>query len=198
MPEMPPRRKERTPLSPEELHYFIKLKKLKQVQKTEAFKATIFYKTFSYINIVLIGFVTYCVLSVLILTHWEKDTLTQFTSCYGEYNKEAQQRTITEINLVTKNNTSMLIKTSYLFQEPELDSGIYIAKDYLLRKVLKVKLNYDDRAFWKNETYPAFILCLFALLLSLYTYRFEKHLTANGLLTVFGLLFLSSIYFICV
>ena len=35
MNEEQPRRKPRVPLSPEELYYFIKLKKLKQVEKVE-------------------------------------------------------------------------------------------------------------------------------------------------------------------
>jgi hypothetical protein len=198
MPEKPPIRKERIPLSPEELHYFIKLKKLKQAQKIEAFKASRLYKTLSYINIALIALVTYFVLSVLILTRWETSTIKQFSTTFGEFNNEIQQRSIFELNIITSSQQLIQLKPSMLFREPQQNETIYIGKDYLFGKSIKAKLNYDERAFWENKTYPGFSLCVFALLMSLYVYRFDKHLTANGLLTALGLLSLSSLYFICV
>lgn len=198
MPEKPPRRKERVPLSPEELHYFIKLKKLKQAQKIEAFKASRFYKIVSYINIALIALVTYFVLSVLILTRWESSTIKDVVITYGEFNTEIQQRSISALNMVTSAHQEIQLNPSLLFQEPQKNETIYLGKDYLFGKITKAKLNYDERAFWENKTYPGFYLCAFALLMSLYVYRFDSHLTTNGLLTVFGLLSLSSLYFICV
>lgn len=198
MPETTPRRKERIPLSPEELHYFIKLKKLKQLQKLEEFKATAFYKTGSYINIALIAIVTYFVLSVLILNEWETTTIIKNNTIYGEFNKEVQQREITELNIITALQQKIQLKTGLLFQEPKMQDAIFIGKDYLFGKIIKAKLNYDERSFWEHKTYPAFSLCVFALLMSLYVYRVNLHLTVNGLLTTFGLLLLSSLYFVFV
>ncbi len=198
MPETTPRRKERIPLSPEELHYFIKLKKLKQLQKLEEFKATLFYKTVSYINILLIAIVTYAVLSILILNKWETVTINKTTAVYGEYNKEVQQREIIELNIITILQQKIQLKTSSLFQEPKTQDPIFVGKDYLFGKIIKAKINYDERSFWEHKTYPAFSLCVFALLMSLYVYRVNLHLTVNGLITVLCLLFLSSLYFVFV
>lgn len=198
MPETNTRRKERIPLSPEELRYFIKLKKLKQLQKLEEFKATPFYKTVSYINIALIAIVTYVVLSVLILNKWEYTTISKASAVYGEYNTDVQQREIIELSIITVLQQKIQLKTSLLFQEPKTQNAIFVGKDYLFGKIIKAKLNDDARSFWEHKTYPSFSLCAFALLMSLYVYRVNLHLTVNGLITVLGLLLLSSLYFVFV
>lgn len=198
MPEKPSSRKERITLTPEERHYFIKLKKLKQAQQLEAFKATRFYKNTSYINIVLIAIVTYFTLSVLVLCHWEQQTIKKVAYTYGEYNKDFQKQSIVEVEVQTLSNNIFQIKTRLLFQEPAINETIYLGKDWLFGKTIKAKFAYDDRAFWLSKTYPCFVLCFFALLISLYVYRANLHLTQNGLLTTLGLLFLSALYFVCV
>lgn len=198
MPQTNPRRKERIPLSPEELHYFIKLKKLKQLQKLEEFKATSFYRRVNYINVFLIALVTYFALSVLILNKWDPVTIIKSNIVYGEYNKDVQQREIIELNIVTEMQQKIQLKTSLLFQEPKAQDTIFVGKDYLFGKIIKAKLSYDTRSFWEHKTYPAFSLCAFALLMSLYVYRVNLHLTVNGLITALALLLLSSLYFVFV
>lgn len=198
MQEKSNRRKERVPLTPEELHYFKKLKKLKEIHTIERFKSTRFYNVINYFNIFLIAVVTYFFISILTLTHWETHNISSLEIVYGEFNREVQQRDVSEINLVLENNEHLVIKTSYLFKLPAAGDQLFVGKDYLFSKALKVKLNYDERSFWETKTYPSVILCGFALLMTLYVYRLNQHLTSNGLLTSLGLLSIASLYFLFV
>jgi hypothetical protein len=198
MPEEQPRRKQRIPLSPEELHYFIKLKKLKEVKKLEQFKATSFYKVFNSLNIVLAAVVTYCVLSILILTTWQKTYIQNYAITLGKLVPEIDQYTISEIHLQTMSGNEFTIKTDYLFKEPKTYQTVFLGKDYVFNKTLKAKLSYDNRAFWSINAYAALSVCLFALGIGFYIYHYNKHLTVNGLLTAFGLFGLASLYFILI
>lgn len=198
MPEEQPRRKQRIPLSPEELHYFIKLKKLKEVKKLEQFKATSFYKVFNSLNIVLAAVVTYCVLSILILTTWQKTYIQNYAITLGKLVPEIDQYTISEIHLQTMSGNEFTIKTDYLFKEPKTYQTVFLGKDYVFHKTLKAKLSYDNRAFWSINAYASLSVCLFALGIGFYIYHYNKHLTVNGLLTAFGLFGLASMYFILI
>ena len=198
MQEKPNRRKERVPLTPEELHYFKKLKKLKEIQYIERFKSTRFYNVINYFNIFLIAVVTYFFISILTLTQWQTHRISNLEVVYGEFNREVQQRDVSEIHLILENNERLVIKTRYLFQLPVVGAQLFVGKDWLFSKPLKVKLNYDDRSFWETKTYPSVVLCAFALLMTLYVYRVNQHLTSNGLLTSFGLLSIASLYFLFV
>ena len=198
MPEEQPRRKQRIPLSPEELYYFIKLKKLKEVKKLEQFKATYFYKIFNSLNIILAAVVTYCVLSILILNTWQKTYIQNYAIALGNLVPENDQYTISEIHLQTMSGNEFAIKTDYLFKEPTKYQRIYLGKDYVFNKTLKAKLDYDNRAFWSINAYASLSVCLFALGIGFYIYNYNKHLTVNGLLTAFGLFGLASLYFILI
>lgn len=198
MPEEQPRRKQRIPLSPEELYYFIKLKKLKEVKKLEQFKATYFYKIFNSLNIILAAVVTYCVLSILILTTWQKTYIQNYSISLGNLVPENDQYTISEIHLQTMSGNEFAIKTDYLFKEPTKYQLVYLGKDYIFNKTLKAKLSYDNRAFWSINAYASLSVCLFGLGIGFYIYNYNKHLTVNGLLTTFGLFGLTSLYFILI
>ena len=198
MNEEQPRRKPRVPLSPEELYYFIKLKKLKQVEKVERFKATFFYKIGSCINIFLAGLITYFILSILILTSWEPSHIAYYSVSRGGVKPENNQRTISEIQLQTMSGYCVVIKTDYLFEEPKKHQPIYLGKDILFNKILKVKLSYDDRAFWSINAYASLSVCFFVLCIGFLIYKINKHLSVNGLLTVFGLFSLASLYFLLI
>ena len=198
MPEEQPRRKQRIPLSPEELYYFIKLKKLKEVKKLEQFKATSFYKVFNSINIFLAGLVTYCLLSIVVLSTWQETLITNYTIRLGELVPENEQFTISEIHLETMSGNELSIKTSYLFQQPTKYQPIFLGKDFIFHKTLKAKLSYDSRDFWSINAYASLSVCIFALAIGFYIYIYNLHLTANGLLTAFGLFGLASLYFILI
>ena len=198
MPEVQPRRKQRIPLSPEELYYFIKLKKLKEVKKLEEFKATSFYKLFNCLNIVLAALVTYCVLSILILTTWQKTYIQDYAITIGNLVPENDQYTISEIHLQTMSGNEFTIKTDYLFIEPIAYQPVFLGKDYIFNKTLKVKLSYDNRAFWSINAYASLSVCLFALGIGFYIYKYNKHLTVYGILTAFSLFGLASLYFILI
>lgn len=198
MPEEQPRRRQRIPLSPEELYYFIKLKKLKEVKKLEEFKATSFYKLFNCLNIILAGIVTYCVLSILILSTWQKTYIQNYAVTIGNLVPENNQYTISEIYLQTMSGNELTIKTDYLFKEPTAYQPVFLGKDFIFHKTLKAKLSYDNRAFWSINAYASLSVCLFALGIGFYIYRYNKHLTVNGLLTAFGLFGLASLYFILI
>ncbi len=198
MPEEQPRRKQRIPLSPEELHYFIKLKKLKEVKKLEQFKATSFYKIVNTLNISLAAVVTYCVLSILMLSTWQKTYIQEYAMTLGKLVPETDQYTISEIHLQTMSGNEFIIKTDYLFIEPKVGQPVFLGKDFIFNKTLKAKLSYDNRAFWSINAYASLSVCLFALGIGFYIYRYNKHLTVNGLLTAFGLFGLACLYFILI
>lgn len=192
------RRKPRTPLSPEELYYFVKLKKLKKLEKLEKFKASFFYKLFNWINITLAALVTYFILSILILNSWQQTHISQFETIRGDIKPENNLPTISNIQLQTTSGNDIIIKTDYLFEEPKNNQKIYIGKDYIFNKILKAKLSYDDRAFWSINAYASFSVCLCVLCIGIFIYKINKHLSVNGLLTVFGLFSLASLYFLLI
>lgn len=198
MQEEQPKRKPRTPLSKEELFYVKEIKKFKELRRIADFKATRFYKVLNRSNIVLAGFLTYCVLSVLMCCYWQNSTIDKVHCSYGDLDPSSHKRDIEQIEITTKMGESVTIKTDHLFQIPEENQAIYIGRDLIFRKIIKVKFATDDRLFWQIYTYPAFTVTVFALCMGFFVYKVNKHLTINGLLTVFGLFVLASLYFILI
>lgn len=198
MQEEQPRRKPRIPLSPEELYYFKKIKHLKELKKEQDFKASSFYKNVNRVNIVLAGFLAYCVFSILIYCKWQTAYILNATIYYGDFDSEKEKYTISEIKITTTDGELIPVKTTDLFQIPQQNEVLFIGRDFIFNKILKVKLAYDDRSFWHIYTYPLFTVCAFALCLGFFVYKVNMHLTVNGLLTVFGLFTLASLYFVLI
>lgn len=198
MTEEQPRRKPRIPLSPTELYYFKELKKLRQAQKLETFKAGYFYKITNRVNIALAAFLTYGIISILTLNYWEKTHVASVMTSYGETRPDYPQRAIVELQVKTNSGESLVLKTNDLFDIPARNQEIYMGKDFLFHKTLKARLSFDERPFWCHETYARFTVCVFALAMGFFIYQVNKHLTVNGLLVTFGLFFLAAIYFILV
>jgi hypothetical protein len=196
--EEKPGRKPRIPLSPEELFYVKKIKELKEIKRVADFKATFFYKFFNRTNIFLAGFLSYCVLSILVFSQWQTTSITYVKCSYDEFDRDTQQQSVSSMEIKTSSGEFIPVKTSSLYIEPKEKQTVYIGRDFIFKKILKVKLEYDDRTFWHIYTYPVFAICMFALGLGFFVYKVNKHLSVNGLLTVFGLFFLASLYFILV
>jgi hypothetical protein len=181
------------------LHYFIKLKQLKQTEKIENFKQSIFFKTFNISNVILSALLAYYIFSVLFGCAWQNDTIKHVSvSRSGAFNKDNGQRSIVEVNLETLEEGNFTIKTNLFFTEPLTEQSISIGKDVVFGKILKVKFSNDERFFWNINTYPSFSLSIMVILLGMFIYAVNKHLTVNGLLIAFGLFFLANLYFICV
>lgn len=198
MAEEQPRRKQRVPLSPEELYYFKEIKKLKNREKEEAFKATLFYKSLNRINIFLAGFLTYAILSTLILCSWEEQSIERQKSTYGELDIGKQQHTIRDVELMLNTGEEIHVKTNHLFEQPGKGQIVHVGRDLLFHKIMKVKFAYDDRSFWNVNAYASLSVCIFAMVLGLFIYQVNKHLSVNGLLMAFCLFTLASLYFIVV
>ena len=193
------KRKPRIPLSKEELFYVKEIKKFKEQHKVEVFKKTNFYKILNTTNVVLAGFLSYCLLSILICCHWNETKIINAECHYGSYNRLLNAREIIEIELHTlSNNDGVTIKTSDLFQVPKQDDIAFIGTDFVFNKIIKVKLANQNQTYWHIYTYPTFIVCLFAMCFGFFIYKVNKHLSINGLLTVFGLFTLASLYFILI
>jgi len=197
MVEEQPRRKPRIPLSPTELYYFKELKKLKQAQKLEAFKAGNFYKITNRVNIALVAFLSYCVLSMLILNYWHKTSIESVTVSYGPIGPD-YRRSVSELRILTLSGDYLILNTDRLFDIPAKNQEIYMGKDFLFGKVLKGRLSFDERPFWCFETYARFTVCAFALGMGFFIYQVNKHLTVNGLLVAMALYVLASLYFVLV
>jgi hypothetical protein len=198
MTEEQPRRKPRVPLSSEELYYFKEIKKLKNKEKEEAFKATFFYKALNRINIFFAGFLTYAILSTLILCSWEELYITHQTSSFGALDKETQRHTISIVDLTLNTGEEVQVKTDGLFEQPKADQLIHVGRDLLFNKIIKVKFVFDDRAFWNTNTYASLSVCIFAMVLGFFIYKVNKHLSVNGLLMALCLFSLASLYFVVV
>lgn len=198
MQEEKPRRKPRIPLSPEELYYFKKIKELNQLKKIQDFKLTLFYKLFNTFNIVLAGFLSYCVLSILICCKWQTDYVLNAHCSYSSYNNEAKKIVISEIEFTSKTKEIIHIKTNDLYEEPKINDVLYIGRDLFFNKIIKVKLANHKNAFWHVNTYPTLTVSVFALCIGFFVYKLNRHLSVNGLLTVFGLFILASLYFVLI
>ncbi len=199
MAEEKPKRRQRNPLSAEELKYFIKLKKLKQAEKIEEFKKAKFYKVFNSLNIILFSIISYYIFSVFFACNWQEEVIKNVTySRNGGFVAEAQNYSITEVDLETYNDNRFLVKTNLFFVEPMPFQHIYIGRDFIFNKALKTKFVGDDREFWIFTTYPCFMLCTVSLLLGFGIYKLDRHLNVNGLIMAFGLFFLTCLYFICI
>lgn len=198
MTEEQPRRKQRVPLSPEELYYFKEIKKLKNREKEEAFKATFFYKVLNRVNIFFAGFLTYAILSILILCSWQESRVVQQVSSFGALDKETQRHTISGVDLTLNTGEEVHVKTDGLFEQPKKGQLIHVGRDLFFNKIIKVKFVFDDRAFWNTNTYASLSLCVFAMALGLFIYKVNKHLSVNGLLMALCLFSLASLYFVVV
>jgi len=193
-----PKRKPRTPLSQEELFYYIQYKKLKEHEKLQKFKATTFYKVFNFFNVFLVALITYSIFSILFVCCWDEAKIESVTCTYGATNIEKRQRTIAEIQVHDYDGGFYHIKTDDFYTAPQENEMLFLAKDFIFGKVVKVKFEFEPQVFWTMNSYASLTISFFALFISFFVYRLNRHLTTNGLLTVFGLLFLSSLYFVFV
>lgn len=198
MMEEQSRRKPRIPLSSEELYYFIKLKKLKQAEKIKKFRASGFYKIANYINVFLAAFLSYCILSILIVATWHKTSIADIAVSYGAFNAEMKQRTISDIDLTTASGEVLKLKITDLYEEPQKNEVVFIGKDLLFNKNLKAKFENATGVFWTLNSVASLTVCVFALLMGCFVYAVNKHFTVNGLLTVIGLFMLAGLYFILI
>lgn len=198
MTEEQPRRKQRVPLSSEELYYFKQIKKLKNQEKIEAFKSTLFYKVLNRSNVFFAAFLTYAILSILILCSWEELSIEHQKSTYGELVRNKQQHTIRDIALTLNTGEQLHVKTDDLFEQPKKNQVVHVGRDFLFNKIIKVKFSYDDRAFWNVNAYASLSVCIFAMVLGIFIYQVNKHLSVNGLLMALCLFSLASLYFIVV
>lgn len=198
MIEEQPKRRRRIPLSREELYYFIQLKKLKQVEQIEQFRKSTFYKVFNFINIVLSACLAYYIFSVLFACQWQTENIQSVSlSRRGGFDSETRTHSITQVDIET-NQAKFSVVTKAFYIEPLVGETILIGTDFIFNKRVKTKFNFEDRSFWNSNTYPSFAVCCFALSVGLIIYKINKHLSANGLLMVFGLYFLACLYFICI
>jgi hypothetical protein len=190
------KRKPRIPLSQEELFYYIQYKKLKQEEKLQLFKKTTFYKFFNTCNILFAAIVSYNILSILLVCYWEENTIQSFSFNLGKTNLDKLQREISDLQIHTADGELYHIKTYDLYELPKENEKILLGKDYVFRKVVKTKLTDNTNIYWTNTSYATLTISSFSLFISFFVYKLNRHLTTNGLLTVFGLLFLSVIYYV--
>jgi hypothetical protein len=199
MVEERPKRKQRIPLSSEELYYLKKLKVLNQIEKINAFKTSYFFKIFNFINICLCSVLAYYLFSVMFFCVWKQEVIKNVSySRNVVVLNHVKQYSISEIDIETFSEKKFVVKTDFYFSEPKPLQYIFIGKDVVFNKILKTKFINDDREFWNFNTLPSFTLCSFSLLFGLFVYKVDKHLSFNGLLVVFGLFLISCLYFICI
>ena len=167
------------------------------MQRIETFKNTTFYKYLNFANIFLVAFLTYCLFSILLFCKWETKNILEANYSYDSRTIDSYgPPSINQVEITTDDGNLMTVKTSHLFQKPLPNSKLYVGRDLIFDKKLKVKFDFNDSSFWLIYTYPKFIVCMFSLVFGCFIYSINKHLSTNGLLTVFGLFVLSSVYFV--
>lgn len=193
-----PRRKPRIPLSPEELFYMLELRKLKQAQKLQSFKASTFYKLMNLANIVLVALVTYTILSIVTLCVWQKTEVVQVKCSYERYSKDPSKTLISELEMYDVNDNHLSLKTSNLHQCPQKNDNIFLGKDVFFGKILKVCIGQNEDSYWTIFSYAAISLSVFALLISFFIYKVNMHLTIHGLVMSFAILMVATLYFVAI
>lgn len=193
-----PRRKPRIPLSPEELFYMLELRKLKQAQKLESFKASKFYKAMNLSNIVLVGLVTYSIVSIITLTVWQKTTVKQVQCRYESYSSVPSETLVKELEMYDVDGNYLQLKTRELHFCPNAKDVIFLGKDALFGKIVKVSLGTDDNIYWTIFSYASISLSVFAILISFFIYKVNMHLTIHGLIMSCALLMVASLYFVLI
>lgn len=191
-----PRRKQRIPLTAEELFYVKKIKELKEQERIFKFKSTKFYKICNGVNIVLVGILSYCLLSIWICTYWQQATIAHVTCNHSKYNKELKAAEITSVEIETTNALKLTILTSEFYNTPEAGQHFFIGRDFLFHKILKVKFNSSEHVFWHQFTYPKLTLLIFAAGVGFFIYKMNRHLTFNGLIISVVLNLIADLYFI--
>lgn len=188
------RRKNRVPLSAEELFYFIQLKKLVKTEQLLKFKKTRFYKVMNLINIGLITIIAYMVFSGFLLSHWEKVEIASVDPVYGPYHIEKGANEIHQLNIVTNTGLHLSAVTEHLFELPKEHDSIWIGKDFVFGKPLKIKLAHLHKSCFLFEIYPILFVGFFVMGMVCLIYAFNQHLTKHGLIGIFILLILGFLY----
>lgn len=192
------KRKPRVPLTAEELFYVVELKKLKKEQNLQIFKSSRFYKITNRINIVLAAFLTYAIFSNLMLCYWQPDYVARAVCAYAGYDKEAKKRSIGEIDLYLTSGNYVKVRTEKLFVPPVQNETVFIGRDFLFNKIVKVHFVKAARSFWNENAYASTMVCALSLIIGFFVYLVNKHLTVNGLLMCMGFFILAALYFILV
>jgi hypothetical protein len=198
MQDEQPRKKQRIPLSAEELYYFKKSKQLNELKKIQEFKASFFYKFFNYFNIFSASLLSYCILSILICCQWQTAYIGEIHCSYDSYNSDTKRLSICKLEITTKAGEMIDVNTTQLFEKPQLNEMFFVGKDFLFGKIIKIKLANSSQSYWHIYTYPSITVCVFALLMGFFVYKINKHLSINGLLFVSILFTLANLYFILI
>jgi len=190
------KRRPRVPLSPEELFYFIQLKKLRKTEQVLAFKATRYYKGLNSVNITIVVFISYIVLSAFFLCSWQKKYILDFKTM-GQYNDAAARREITNMSIRTTSGELFELSTSNLYELPRKFDAVWVGRDFLFGKILKGKLQGHPNGYLHVNLYPVFFISFFVLLVVFMVYHVNLHLTRYGLTAITTLLGLAFVYVIC-
>lgn len=193
-----PKRKPRIPLTPEELFYVVELKKLKQEQNLQAFKSSWFYKFINRVNILFAAFLTYAIISNLMLCYWQPDYVAKAVCTYAGFDPEVKKRSIGEMDLYLTSGHYVKVRADKLYQAPQQNETVFLGRDFLFHKIVKVHFVKEARSFWNENAYASTMVCSLALIIGFFVYLINKHLTVNGLLMCLGFFVLATLYFILV
>lgn len=192
------KRRARTPLSPEELFYFIELKKLLKQEQRLLFKKTRYYRNLSLINITYVFLISYIVMSAFCLCRWHKAYVLNVDSSYAAAVPGLSQRPFSDVYINTVAGEYLSLKTRGLYELPKKFDEIWVGTDFLFGKTLKARLFRDGSDYFHFNMYPLFFVCAFVMLLVYVIYSFNLHLTRHGLTGITTLLSLAFMYIVFV
>ncbi len=157
----------RQPLSPEELSYFIKLRKLRQLKVIEKFKKSRTYKVLNGFNLVAIVIYSELIFSFLGNCNFEGHYMKSFTPLSGNESLGGKRIynsfMITSVNDVVYDVT--LHDTCGTLPDPTKRlERFYVGKDWIFQKEIKVKYSdYSDSYILKPAASLLFISCLMGI-----------------------------------
>lgn len=153
------KRPPRTPLTPDEVKDFIKLKKFKERAKTEQFKKTKTYKVLNVFNVICIIIYTEIIFAFLgscnFTTHYIKS---------NSFNYGAEilggKRVFSSATFTTFNDKAYEIGVHDTCALPKNFAGLRVGSDWLLRKEVKVRFKKGGKDFYIKRSFPLLFISI--------------------------------------
>jgi len=158
------RRPPRTPLTPEELIHFIKLKKLRHRRIIERFKQTKTYKILNTFNIICVVIYSELIISFLGVCNYTGHYIKSVNVYTGDEVKGGKH-VYNRIIITTVNDVEYDVNVSDTLAKPEPYTRFFVGKDWIFQKEVKVKYSEtSDSYVLKVASSMMFISCLMGII----------------------------------
>ncbi len=153
------KRPPRIPFTPEEVSDFVKLKKYKERAKIEKFKRTKIYKVLNAFNVISIIIYTEIIFAFLGSCNFSGHYVQSSTGYFGEETKGGK-RTNSAALLKMINGKEYDISIHDTCTLPANFSKVFVGKDWLLQKEVKVRFEMGDKDRFIKRSFPLLFISI--------------------------------------